>query len=172
MTDLNKECGSEGEECKRCGLLKSTVDATNAKCVPDKEVIADWWLSHFHSRMQEVEKIDENTSDGYHTFKELYDHRITLYIALTKRIKQTGDDIYVWRSKKHSDGEVCFGTGTQFVLGLHVEKGEQITYHIPIERWNETDFANTLEIAPEYDGHTSQDVLTRLSNLNTPRGEM
>jgi len=24
-------------------------------------------------------KIDENTSDGYHTFKELYDHRIALF---------------------------------------------------------------------------------------------
>lgn len=106
-----------------------------------------------------------SVSDGYHTLDELYDHRITLYIALAKRIRKTGDDIYVWRSKHHSDGELCFGTGTQFVLGLHVENGEQIIYHIPVERWDETDFANTLEIAPEFDGHTSADVLQRLKDL-------
>lgn len=71
----------------------------------------------------------------------------------------------IWRSKNHSDGEICFGTGTQFVLGIEKEKGKQITYHIPIERWDETDFAETLEIAPEWDGHSSNDVLERLKSL-------
>lgn len=111
--------------------------------------------------------------DGYHTFDELYDHRISLYIALCKAqyiiYGEFGgrDDFHaVWRSKKHSDGELCFGTGTQFVLGIRKEVGKQITYHIPIERWDETDFADTLEIAPEFDGHTSDDVIGRINNLN------
>lgn len=113
-------------------------------------------------------------SDGYHTFDELYDHRITLYIALCKaflRCQEYKSYIggiagefkkLVWRSMYHSDGKICFDTGTQFVLGIGKEKGQQITYHIPIERWNETEFAETLEKAPEYDGHTSNDVITRL----------
>lgn len=101
-------------------------------------------------------------SDGYHTFDELYDHRITLYIALCKRIKKTGDDIYVWRSKLHADGSAY---KSWFILGLHVEKGEQITYHIPMKRWEETTFANTLKIAPIFDGHTSNDVLKRIKLL-------
>jgi hypothetical protein len=109
--------------------------------------------------------------DGYHTFDELYDHRITLYIALCKH----KHDLYalenpgkhkVWRSKRHSDGELCFGTGTQFVVGIGTKAGEQITYHIPIERWHETDFIDEYTEAPApFDGHTSDDVITRLKNL-------
>lgn len=109
-------------------------------------------------------------SDGYHTFDELYDHRITLFISLCRFAQRLHNGegpewMPVWRSKRHSDGEVCFGTGTQFVIGIGKEKGEQITYHIPIERWDETEFAETLEQAPEWDGHSSQDVLERLKTL-------
>lgn len=107
--------------------------------------------------------------DGYHTFDELYDHRITLYIALCKQIKQQPYDNArhsVWRSKRHSDGELCFGTGTQFVVGIGKNAGEQITYHIPIERWHETDFITEYESAPSpWDGHSSDDVLNRLKLL-------
>lgn len=112
---------------------------------------------------------DMQVSDGYHTMDELYDHRITLFIALAKQITHQPycDDnkFGVWRSKRHSDGELCFGTGTQYVLGIGKEKGSQITYHIPIERWDETPFAEELEKAPEWDGHTSNDVLSRLKEL-------
>jgi hypothetical protein len=101
-------------------------------------------------------------SDGYHTMDELYNHRITLYIALCKSVRLEKD---VWRSKKHSDGELCFGTGMQFVLGIGIVSGEQITYHIPSERWDECDFADTRRMAPEWDKHTSADVLERLKNL-------
>ena len=84
-------------------------------------------------------------SDGFHTMEELYDHRITLFIALCRKFLAHGNSVggkvvepekdwSVWRSKKHSDGELCFGTGTQFVMGIGKEKGNQITYHIPIER--------------------------------------
>ncbi len=115
--------------------------------------------------------------DGYHSFTELYDHRITLYVALCKTLKtawkeyiykyELGDDNKdwpnpVWRSKKHSDGEAWDGW---FILGIHKGKGEQITYHIPMSRWEDTNFADTLELAPEWDGHTPQDVLERLKNL-------
>lgn len=111
-------------------------------------------------------------SDGYHTFNELYDHRITLFVALARLCRRQELKIggwpgqpFVWRSKKHSDGELCFGTGTQYVLGIGNFPGQQITYHIPIERWDETNFAETLDKAPEFDGHTSADVLERLKTL-------
>ena len=102
--------------------------------------------------------------DGYHTFDELYDHRITLYITVCMLLR-LHTILPVWRSKRHSDGELCFGTGTQFVLGISEMKGRQITYHIPIERWDETSFAITYDKAPEWDGHTSEDVLRRLKTL-------
>ncbi len=112
---------------------------------------------------------DLQISDGYHTFDELYDHRITLYIAFCRALFVLGIESdhprEIWRSRKHSDGELCFGTGTQYVLGIGKEKGKQLTYHVPIERWDESSFAETLEIAPEWDGHTSEDVINRLKSL-------
>lgn len=108
------------------------------------------------------------TCDGYHTFDELYDHRLTLFIALCKQIQNQpyNDDsrFWVWRSKNHSDGELAFG-GEWFVLGIAKKQGEQITYHLPLSRWEETSFAETLDRAPEWDGHTSDDVLQRLKSL-------
>lgn len=115
-----------------------------------------------------IESDEIEISDGYHTFSELYEHRIVLFIALCRQVGEflyTGRYPNVWRSKRHSDGELCFGTGTQFVLGIGKNKGEQITYHIPVERWEETYFAETLERAPEFDGHTSGDVLERIRKL-------
>ena len=101
--------------------------------------------------------VTEDTSDGYHTFKELYEHRITLFIALARNI-----DIVAWRSKLHSDGSSLDGW---FILGIAKSKGNQITYHLPNKKWEETSFAETLEKAPDFDGHTSQDVLKRLDLL-------
>lgn len=121
--------------------------------------------------LQSIEN-DVEISDGYHTFDELYDHRITLYIALCKVYEEfIAPSVYdsdkgrkqdVWRSQKHSDGSNYDGW---FILGIGKEKGKQITYHIPNERWEETNFAETLEKAPEFDGHTSADVLERLKNI-------
>jgi len=110
-------------------------------------------------------------SDGYHTFGELYDHRITLYIALLKSkvecwIKM--DDRFrevkpqIWKTKAHSDGSVWDGW---FILGMYKEAGEQITYHLPLDKWNDCWFAEELEKAPIWDNHTSQDVLNRISKL-------
>jgi hypothetical protein len=99
-------------------------------------------------------------SDGYHTFGELYDHRIALFIALCRARDMTAD--VVWRSKLHSDGSSIDGW---FIMGIGTARGEQITYHLPMSRWDETEFADTWSQAPEFDGHTSNDVLARLRNL-------
>jgi len=108
-------------------------------------------------------------SDGYHTFDELYEHRIELWIAVCRLQKTVYGEFggvkdfrAVWRSKLHSDGT---GFDGWFILGIRPEARRQITYHLPISRWDDTDFAETLEIAPEWDGHTSDDVLNRLKEL-------
>lgn len=104
--------------------------------------------------------------DGYHTFEELYEHRIVLYIALCSQLVVADEDLgrtqIVWKSKAHSDGTVWDGW---FVLGIFKTKGKQITYHLPMSYWDKTSFAQELEKAPEWDGHTSDDVLQRLKNL-------
>lgn len=108
---------------------------------------------------------DVAISDGYHTFDELYDHRITLYIALCRELHKDVLHRNVWRSRVHSDGSNYDGW---FILGIFTEKGNQISYHIPDERWSETDFLEgdaTKKVAPEFDGHTSTDVLERIKRL-------
>lgn len=104
-------------------------------------------------------------SDGYHTFGELYGHRVTLWIAFCRLLAITPafqQNFPVWRSKLHSDGSSFEGW---FILGLFAEAGKQITYHLPMSEWENTWFADTLEQAPEFDGHTAADVLQRLPNL-------
>lgn len=110
---------------------------------------------------------DLEVSDGYHTFTELYDHRITLFIALCRHMHEllgmeNPGKFEVWRSHRHSDESMYPG---EFVMGIGKEKGKQITYHIPIERWHETNFAQEIDTAPEFDGHTPSDVLERLKTL-------
>lgn len=110
-------------------------------------------------------------SDGYHTFNELYEHRIVIFItlcrllALKREVLAQNNKVYVpkvWRSKTHSDGSVWDGW---FILGIDMSKGSQITYHLPDSKWDDCRFADTLDKAPEFDGHTSEEVLKRLMNL-------
>ena len=113
----------------------------------------------------EIEGPDEmQSSDGSHTFDELYEHRNVLFIqfchALVVMFSDPEDaDIPIWRSKMHSDNTFFDG---YFILGIFKEHGKQVTYHLPMSKWDETDFAETLDLAPEYDGHTPNDVLNRL----------
>ncbi len=96
------------------------------------------------------------------TLNELYEHRVQLFIALCKIIRR-GWNNRVWRSKLHSNGTNFEGW---FVLGIDKTKDSQINYHLPMSKWEETNFAETLDNAPEWDGHTSNDVLERLKRLN------
>lgn len=109
----------------------------------------------------------QQASDGYHTFDELYEHRAALFTALCGILtlfegsyEYSPED--VWRSKQHSDGTMYEGW---FVAGISKKKGRQITYHFPLDKWNDFDFAQTLKRAPKFDGHTSSDVLERLKEL-------
>ena len=100
---------------------------------------------------------NENTSDGYHTFAELYLHRHFLFMALMISHPEKS-----WRSKSHSDGSVFDGW---FIAGMHLPAGD-VTYHLPIKAWDNLDDhdISTLQTAPEWDNHTPHDVLLRISD--------
>jgi hypothetical protein len=105
-------------------------------------------------------KVTGETSDGYHTFNELYEHRIALFIALCSEVDRRTPTGYVWRSKLHSDGTMFDGW---FVTGIGTEPGDQITYHLPMSKWGDTDWLGTERPqAPDFDGHTAADVVVRL----------
>ena len=105
-----------------------------------------------HVTVQIPDGVD--VSDGYHTFGELYDHRITLYLALCRGRTDA------WKSRVHSDGTTFDGW---FVVGIGGEPGNQITYHLPNARWDEATMPEV--VPPEFDGHTAADVLARLAAL-------
>lgn len=99
---------------------------------------------------------DLEVSDSYHTFDELYGHRIMLFLCLMKCNKEIS-----WKSRIHSDGSPVWKGW--FVAGMDLPTGS-ITYHIADQFWSMIDDIKHLETAPEWDGHTSDDVVRRLNN--------
>lgn len=103
--------------------------------------------------------ITGETSDGYHTFNELYEHRHALF-----RLACLNYD--GWKSKLHDDGTMFDGW---FIAGVETPDG-QVTYHLPIALWDS--FAVKIYVrAPKWDGHTSSDVVNRLAKLATREQE-
>jgi hypothetical protein len=93
-------------------------------------------------------------SDGYHTFKELYEHRYLLFLNFAKaNIHQA------WKFRKNADGQEWPGW---FGLGVFPDEGEQITYHLPIKYWDAIN-CSSFDINPYFDGHNSDEVLVRLA---------
>ena len=96
-----------------------------------------------------------DVSDGFHTFNELYDHRQTLFVALANRVSTKA-----WKSRLHADGTMFEGPEDWFIAGLRLPSGD-ITYHLEGRFWDLLR-VEELECAPEWDGHTPEDVVTRI----------
>jgi len=98
-----------------------------------------------------------DTSDGYHTFDELYEHRLSLTAVIATIAAIDGDS---WRSKRHhpADGPMFDG---YFIVGIDLPGG-QVSYHHPLKDWDRFAEVPVLEHAPRWDGHTSDDAQDRL----------
>jgi len=94
--------------------------------------------------------VNGNTSDGYHTFNELYDHRCLLWInlCLLQHQKMT------YLVEDHFDG--------WFLLGCQTKFG-QLSYHCPNKYLHLC--KKITRRHPEFDGHKSKDVIERLEQL-------
>jgi hypothetical protein len=93
------------------------------------------------------------TSDGYHTFNELYEHRHALFSVICA-------DHGGWKSKLHSDGTMFEGW---FIAGVLTPLG-QATYHLPLSWWDRFR-CKELERGPEWDGHIAQQVPERIAAI-------
>lgn len=100
-----------------------------------------------------------NISDGYHTFNELYRYRMLYNAAFFNELAK--GDIKVCKSHRHYDGEECFGGGW-FIVMAELPTG-QISNHYENRYWELFDIPR-LDKAWEWDGHTSEEALTRLEN--------
>ena len=56
-------------------------------------------------------------SDGFHTFNSLYYQRAILFATIANTYKELA-----WKSKKHEDGQFCFGGGW-FIVRIDTPKG-------------------------------------------------
>lgn len=93
-------------------------------------------------------------SDGYHSYNELYKHRMILFSIICNQNKDLA-----WKSKLHHDGTMFDG---YFIVGINTPEG-QFTYHYQMKYWYLFN-VEELDKAPVYDGHAPKDV-TRLCSL-------
>lgn len=109
-----------------------------------------------HENAELKHGINGDTSDGYHTFNELYHHRAVLFSVVV-----AANSSKAWKSKLHHDGTMYDG---MFIVGVDTPKG-QATYHYDVEPYWNMFWCRELERAPEWDGHTSDDAIERIGSL-------
>ena len=100
-----------------------------------------------------------DVSDGYHTFNELYEFRKVYNAVLFNAWSDRG--LYsVHKSKRHHDGDDCFGGGW-FIVQATLPTG-QISNHYELKDWDLFNIPEK-EKANEWDNHTEKDVVDRYS---------
>ena len=120
-------------------------------------------LNNFINELSENEFIAENEiSDGYHSFEVLYEFR-KLYNALLFNEWAENGKIEVYKSKKHYDGEFCFGGGWFIVVAM-LPTG-QISNHYKLEDWDLFKISEYEKSKYEFDGHTAYDVIDRMKKM-------
>lgn len=139
---LGKVVGTTGSLCDGIAWLYNHID----------ELEAD----------RQANRITGETSDGYHTFNELYAHRVRLFCLLMHAHKGSA-----WWSRKHPDGSAWEGW---VIAGIDTPEGSA-TYHLPVSEIENLPEGIELPNGKEWDGHTSDDVLVRLLSLRQARGE-
>ena len=102
-------------------------------------------------------KVDGNTSDGYHTFNELYHHRAVLFAMICNQ-----NNGIAWKSKKHNDGTMFDG---MFIVGIETPQG-QATYHYDILPYWDFFKVKELKTAPIWDGHTPSQAIDRILEMS------
>ena len=105
----------------------------------------DYWVL----RVEDRDFVTKHTSDGHHTFEELYYYRM-LYNAQAV-LAWLANGIKVEKSWNHHDGEPCFGGG-MFVVQAELPTG-QVSNHYKAEYWDLFSVP-AVELPAVYDGHT------------------
>ena len=100
--------------------------------------------------------VSGDTSDGYHTFNELYHHRAVLFSVVVAAFSEKA-----WRAKAHHDGTMYDG---MLIVGIETPDG-QATYHYDITPYWNMFRCRELDRAPEWDGHTPSQAIERIGKL-------
>ena len=106
-------------------------------------------------------------SDGYHTFNELYEYRLLYNASFFNELAK--QNLYnVHKSKKHSNGEDCFGGGW-FIVMAELPTG-QVSNHYELKDWDLFQVPEK-EKANKWDEHTPKDVAERIRKFLTPKSK-
>ena len=148
LEDIFPELRGDEDEKIRKALVrfhKSTIDIDGIK---GADILA--WLEK-QGKPQDKGEI----SDGYHTFNELYYYRMLYNAAFFNMLPKE----WVHKSKRHNDGEECFGGGW-FIVMANLPTG-QISNHYELKDWDLFQIPEK-EVADKWDGHTPQEAADRL----------
>ena len=105
-----------------------------------------------------VDKLNEQQD----LIEELYDFRLT-YNALLFNEWAENQKYEVYKSRRHSDGELCFD-GEYFIVVANLPTG-QVTNHYHIRHWDMFKINEYEKVNEDFDGHTPSDVITRLKQV-------
>lgn len=165
-------------------MMRPLLEALKADERPEAIDQALGGIVNFITEDRQAFKLEapSDTSDGYHTFRDLYNFRMLYNAALFNEWAEKG--LYdTHKSYRHSDGELCFGKENYFVVQAQLPTG-QISNHYKGQHW---DLFAVPEVAQAavWDGHTAEMVAERLeeflkghrsqiqskdeSNVSTPR---
>ena len=108
-----------------------------------------------------VSEIGE-VSDGFHTFNSLYHQRAVLFAALVNQNSGIS-----WKTRRHEDGEPCFGGGW-FLVTIETPDGAY-GYHYE-DKYLDLFRCEEIEKAKPWDGYTDKDAM-RLMSLPTVNAE-
>lgn len=121
-----------------------------------RAVVGKGDIFHLLADLIEPQHINGNTSDGYHTFNELYHHRAVLFSVIVGNFATRA-----WKSKLHADGTMYEG---MFIVGIETPDG-QATYHYDVEPYWNLFRCKEVDRAPEWDGHTPGQAISRIGKL-------
>ena len=99
----------------------------------------------------------------HNTNQELYEFRL-VYNALLFNNWHKHGEIEVYKSRRHSDGELCFD-GEWFIVVAILPGGKQVSNHYHVDNWDLFKIPEYKQMKDEFDGHTNEDVLRRLKGL-------
>ena len=153
MTDRER-VAEKLEKCEHCECDDCTE--SSASHIPWDCPAYDNLIEKAITLLKAREHITGETSDGYHTFNELYHHRAVLFSVIVANYPERS-----WKSKKHSDGTMYDG---MFIVGIETPDG-QATYHYNIDPYWDMFKCRELDKAPEWDGHTPAQAIERIGKL-------
>ena len=142
---------NQHNQCDIVDLVESKEK--NAICIYND--LGDYYFSS-------AKALCELLNELHDTNQELYDFRLVLNALLFNEWAEN-KKYEVYKSKRHSDGELCFD-GEWFVVVAILPTG-QVTNHYHIKDWDYFKIPVYDKVKDEFDGHTSQDVLNRLKEV-------